>query len=83
MPVPTVPPANPTCGVIVSKEGEVEKVCGEKATQVVSLVDPETQTQVTAMLLVCDRHDHDLEGGKELIFLSDDGKDHILVRYNT
>ena len=74
-------PISPTCGVIVEKNEEGEKACGEPATQLVSMVDPDTKTKVTAILLVCDKHDHDLETGKELIFLSDDQKDHIMVKY--
>jgi hypothetical protein len=78
-------PSNPTCGVVVEKDPETqeEKVCGEPATQMVSMVDPETKTKVTAILLVCDRHDHELEEGKSLIFLSDDGTDHIAVQYKS
>jgi hypothetical protein len=77
-------PSNPTCGVVVEKDPETqeEKVCGEPATQMVSMVDPETKTKVTAVLLVCDRHDHDLESGKSLIFLADDGE-HLGVQYKT
>jgi hypothetical protein len=74
-------PANPTCGVVVEKEGDQEKVCGAPASQLVSMVDPETKTKVSAILLVCDRHDQELEQGKSLIFLSDDGTDHIAVKY--
>lgn len=74
-------PSNPTCGVIVSKSGEDEVVCGLPASQLVSMVDPETKSKVSAILLVCEKHDKELEAGKELIFLSDDGTDHILVHY--
>lgn len=74
-------PANPTCGVVIEKNEEGEKVCGQPATQLVSMVDPETKTKVSAILLVCEKHDHDLEAGKELIFLSDDKTDHIIVKY--
>jgi hypothetical protein len=78
-------PSNPTCGVIVEKDPDTqeEKVCGAPATQLVSMVDPETKTKVTAILLVCDRHDKELEEGKSLIFLSDDGTDHIAVQYKS
>lgn len=77
-------PANPTCGVVIEKDKETqeEKVCGAPATQLVSMVDPETKTKVSAILLVCDRHDKELEEGKSLIFLSDDGE-HLGVQYKT
>jgi hypothetical protein len=76
-------PANPTCGVVVEKDPETqeERVCGAEAAQLVTMVDPETKTKVTAILLVCHRHDEELEAGKTLIFLSDDGSDHIAVTY--
>lgn len=76
-------PENPTCGVIVEKDPETqeERVCGAPASQLVTMVDPETKTKVTAILLVCDRHDKELEEGNSLIFLSDDGSDHIAVQY--
>ena len=69
--------------MIVEKDPETqeERVCGEHASQLVTMVDPETKTKVTAILLVCDRHDKELEEGKSLIFLSDDGTDHIAVKY--
>jgi len=75
-------PSEPTCGVIVEKKGEDERVCGLPASQLVTMVDPETRTKVTALLLVCEKHDAELEKGKELIFLSDDKQDRILVRYH-
>lgn len=75
-------PSNPTCGVVVHKRGDHETVCGLQATQMVSMVDPETKTTVSAILLVCDKHDKELEAGKELVFLSDDGEDRILVKYH-
>lgn len=75
-------PSNPTCGVVVEKNDEGEKVCGAPAAQLVSMVDPETKTKVKAILLVCERHDHELEAGKSLIFLGDDGE-HIGVQYRT
>lgn len=83
--MPTEIPNNPICGVIVEKDLETqeEKVCGEPATQLVSMVDPETKSIVSAILLVCDKHDHELEEGKALIFLSDDGTDHIAVQYRS
>lgn len=76
-------PENPTCGVVISKAEDVEHTCGSTATQLVTLVDPETKTKVTAILLVCDMHDKELEAGKELVFKSDDGNDRILVTYKT
>jgi hypothetical protein len=77
-------PANPTCGVVVEKDAETqdEKVCGAPAAQLVSMVDPETKTKVTAILLVCDRHDKELEAGKSLIFLAENGE-HLGVQYKT
>jgi hypothetical protein len=75
-------PDNPTCGVVIEKNDEEEKVCGETATQLVTMVDPETHTKITAILLVCDRHDKELEAGKSLIFLAEDGE-HLGVSYKT
>jgi hypothetical protein len=73
----------PTCGVIVEKDLDTqeEKVCGAPATQLVSMVDPETRTIVTAVLLLCDRHDKEMEEGKPLIFPSDDGTSRMAVQY--
>lgn len=71
----------PTCGVVIEKNGEGEKKCALPGSQVVYMVDPDEQTRVTAMLVVCDMHDAELESGKELIFVSDNGHDHILVSY--
>ena len=78
-------PEQPTCGVVVEKalETQEEKVCGEPATQLVSMVDPEIKSQIIAILLLCDRHDKELDEGKSLIFLSDDGSDHIAVAYRS
>ena len=72
---------HPTCGVIVEKNDEVERICGLPGSQAVFMVDPETRSQVTAVLVVCDRHDQALENGEKLIFLSEDGKDRIIVDY--
>ena len=63
---------HPTCGVIVEKNDEVERICGLPGSQVVFMVDPESRSQVTAVLVVCDRHDQALENGEKLIFLSED-----------
>lgn len=72
---------HPTCGVVVEKNDEVERICGLPGSQAVFMVDPETRSQVTAVLVVCDRHDQALEAGEKLIFLSEDGKDRIIVDY--
>ena len=63
----------PTCGVIIEKNEEEEKVCTEPATQMVTLLDPDDQTSIMAVVLVCDAHDKALEEGKSLIFEGDDG----------
>lgn len=76
-------PTSPTCGVIVEKNEEGERTCGEPGTQAVFMVDPETRSNITAILVVCERHDQALEAGEKLIFLSDDGTDHIIVNYTT
>ena len=65
----------------VEKEGEAEKICGQPATQMVTLVNPEDQSQVLAIVLVCDLHDHALESGKALIAVSENGEDRIGVQY--
>jgi hypothetical protein len=75
-------PANPTCGVVIEKNDEGETICGAPAAQLVSMVDPETKSKVSAMLLVCERHDAELEAGKSLIFVGENGE-HIGVTYKT
>lgn len=71
----------PTCGVVIQKEGEQEKICPAFASDQVTLVDPDDQTRVTALLLVCPKHSKDLDEGKSLIFLADDGE-HIGVQFS-
>ena len=73
--------AHPTCGVVVEKNVEGEKVCSAPGSQAVFMVDPETRSRVTAVLVVCDRHNEALENGEQLVFLSEGGEDHILVNY--
>ena len=72
---------NPACNIVVEKEGEAEKICGQPATQMVTLVNPEDQSRVLAIVLVCDLHDHALESGKALIAVSENGEDRIGVQY--
>ena len=73
--------AHPTCNIVVQKEGEEEKVCGEPASQMVTLVNPDEQSQVLALVLVCDIHDKALDEGKSLIAVSENGKERIGVQY--
>jgi hypothetical protein len=77
------PVGRPTCGVVIekSKGQDQEKICSEFAADQVTLVDPDDQTRVTAILLVCQKHSKELNDGKSLIFLSDNGVDHIGVRF--
>lgn len=72
----------PTCGVIIEKKDEEEKVCTEPATQLITLVDPDDQTAIMAVVLVCSIHDKALEEGKALIVAADDGS-RLGVQYKT
>lgn len=72
----------PTCGVIIEKNGDEERVCNEPATQMVTLVDPDDQTNILAVVLVCDKHDQDLNDGKSLIVAAENGE-RIGVSYKT
>ena len=83
LPIPSHEVGQPTCNIVVQKEGEAETVCGQPATQMVSLVNPDDQTQVLAIVLLCDVHDHALEEGKSLIAVSENGAERIGVQYKT
>lgn len=72
----------PTCGVVIEKNDQGETICPEPATQQITMVDPDDKITVTAILLVCERHDHELEAGESLIFVADNGVDHIGVQYD-
>jgi len=76
-----ITPFAPTCGVVIEKNEEGEKKCTLPGSQVVYMTDPDEPTRVTAMLIVCDKHDAELEAGKELIFVADNGHDHLLIQY--
>ena len=76
-------PDHPTCNIVISKEGEVEQVCSEPATQMITLVNPDEPSQVLAVVLVCDTHDQSLERGKALIAVSENGAERIGVQYKT
>jgi hypothetical protein len=71
----------PTCGVVVTKKigDEDEVVCGEPAISLMSIVDPDEQSRVTAVVLTCERHEKDMQDGKVLIFKSEDGE-HIAIQ---
>jgi hypothetical protein len=71
----------PSCGVIVEKNEEGEKQCELPGSHVIFMVDPETRSTVTAILVACNKHNDALEMGEQLIFLSEDGEDHILVNF--
>jgi len=80
--LPLLDPNNPpTCNIVIQKQGEEEKICNQPASQMVSLVDPDDQSHVIAVVLLCDKHDKDLESGASLIAVSDDGKERIAVQY--
>jgi hypothetical protein len=66
---------------VISKEGEVEQVCSEPATQLITLVDPDSPATILAMVLVCETHDQSLESGKALIAVSESGTDRIGIQY--
>jgi hypothetical protein len=72
----------PTCNIVVEKQGDDEKVCGQVATQMVNLADPDNTSRILAVVLVCDKHDHDLEEGKSLIAVAENGE-RIGVQYKT
>jgi hypothetical protein len=72
---------HPTCNIVVQKEGEEEKVCGRLATQMVTIVNPDEPSQVLAVVLVCDEHDHALEEGRGLIAVSENGQERMGVQY--
>lgn len=74
----------PTCGVVITKkDGTLEEVlCPEVAAQLISIVNPENQAEVTAVILVCEKHDHDLEAGKTLIFKSENQDERIAVQFS-
>lgn len=76
-------PGHPTCNIVISKEGEVEQICNEPATQMVTLVNPDEPSQVLAVVLVCDLHDKALDRGKALIAVSENGAERIGVQYKT
>lgn len=78
---PTV--GQPTCNIVISKDGEIEQVCDQSATQMVTLVNPDNQSQVLAIVLVCDLHDKALESGKALIAVSENGEDRIGIQYKS
>ena len=62
----------PTCGVVIEKNGDNEKKCPNVAADQVTIVDPETRSRVSAILLVCEKHSKDLDDGKMLIFMAED-----------
>lgn len=74
-------PASPTCGVVVEKkEGEIEeKICPEHAATLYHIADPDNPEQVSAIVLLCSRHEKELEEGKALI-LRDDAGGHIAIQ---
>jgi hypothetical protein len=74
-------PSNPPkCNIVIEKQGEDEKVCGQAATQMVNMADPDDTSRILAVILVCDKHDHDLEEGKPLIAVADNGE-RIAIQY--
>lgn len=64
----------PTCGVVISKQGDAEIICSEFAVDMTTIVDPDDHTKVTAILLTCAKHSQDLEDGKPLVFVSEDAE---------
>lgn len=64
----------PICNIVIEKEGEKEIVCGQVATQMVNLADPDNHSRILAVVLVCDKHDKDLESGKSLIAVAENGE---------
>jgi hypothetical protein len=73
----------PTCGAVISKQGDQEIVCGLPATQLINMADPEDTSRIMATVLVCDEHDQALDRGETLIFVSGDGQDRIAIEYKT
>jgi hypothetical protein len=70
----------PTCGIVIEKDGEHEVICPNPASQMVNLANPDNHSQIYAVVLVCDKHDEDLENGKALIAAADNG-DRIGISY--
>jgi len=71
-----------TCGVVVEKSELEEIICSEFAMDQVTLVDPDEQTRVSEILFVCSKHSKLLDEGNSLIFLSNNGVDHIAVQFS-
>jgi len=71
----------PRCGVVVGKAGSTESFCKEVAQDLISIVDPNEQTRVTAIVLMCARHSQEFDEGKPLIFQAESG-DRIAVQSN-
>jgi hypothetical protein len=74
------PSNHPTCNIVIEKSGEEEKVCGSPAAQMVTLVDPNDQSRVLAVVLLCEKHDQDFENYKSMIAVSENGTDRIAVQ---
>ena len=72
----------PTCGVVIHQEQLKETICPEAAVDQVTLADPDDHTRVSAILLVCPKHSKALDEGHELMFLADNGVDHIAVQFS-
>ena len=72
----------PTCGVVIRKEGDREEVCTNPASTLYSITNPDDNSQVQSVVLVCKVHDQSLEEGHPHIVVSDDGKDRIAIQLN-
>lgn len=70
------------CNVVIRKQAgdDAEVICPETAEVMTTIVNPDNQTQVVAIVLLCKRHNDVLEAGQELVILGSDHKTHYLIQ---
>jgi hypothetical protein len=74
---PVLSESKPTCAVVIYKDDESENVCNQEASFLLSIVNDESQ--VSGVILLCQRHSEMFDEGKELIVLGEDGT-HLSVQ---
>lgn len=75
-----MPPNNPMCGVVIEKVGDQEKVCTNPAASTIFIANPDDTSQILAIVVLCKKHEQDLDSGKSLAFVGEGGY-HIAVQY--
>ena len=70
----------PHCGVVIEKSEMGEVLCQSPAIDLTSVVNPDDQAQVMAVVLCCEKHSRDLSEGKLLMFKSE-SNDYIAIQY--